>query len=357
MSEEHVVIEGEHTCFRLEGVTRPPVGVEVPGTLVEWLDPEDEVLVVTTGAQFGPYAVTLRTLAAAPPEDASWEDVTELSVVASTEVAIGELIDGPEEWVTVAPGHHRVRVSARGRTESAERERTFPDDDLDLEDEVPLEHYLVEMWPAPPAPPVVVRETSRHAREVVDPPPPDWPQERGPGLIAAHAVAADVRREPGCRVLSGRTCDVRVSAEAPLTPTRTFNRIKLANGWPPGNGGSLNHNDTVGYRASYYADPPDSDGLAPLLGTIETEVLEIAVPKRFVVSWNWRVAGPGGEPFPGNPRLLPADSRVTMTFAGINGAGQEPRTLVAVLHSAVPEEWGDDLTNLWDWDLAQRLRL
>jgi hypothetical protein len=357
-AQQSVVIEANHSCFKLFGAYGTEESLDSwSSTLVENLNHTDGVeadFIIKTGSQFGPFAVQLRVLQTSPPDPAErWEDVVEVSLTLGPEIGVGELIDGPEVWSHVDPGPHRLRVSARGRTESAEREQTFHDDDLDddVQDEA-LEHYLLELWPAAVTPPTCIRENSQFAHDTIDPPAPQWPVEREAGLIAARAVAADLRKVPGARSVSGQLGEVRVSMEVMDTPTRMFNRVKYANGWPPSNGGGISLNERIGDIAFHYADPPDSDGLAPLLGTIETEVIELAKPKRFAMRWNWRIAGSDGAPYPTNPRLLETDSTVTMTFAKISAAGQDTRTLIAVHHAGIPIEWVADLESLWLWDLA-----
>ena len=79
---------------------------------------------------------------------------------------------------------------------------------------------------------------------------------------------------------------------------------------------------------------------------------EFEKPKRFSLSWNWLIAGPGGDLGPNNSPLLESPSTVEMTFVKINDRGQAPRTLVTVRHLGVPAEWTADLPALWRWDIA-----
>ena len=137
-----------------------------------------------------------------------------------------------------------------------------------------------------------------------------------------------------------------------MTPTQAFNRLRYTNGWPPSNGGGISLNERVGDRAYHYGDRPDPDAQRPLLGTIETVVTEFEKPKRFSLSWNWLIAGPGGDLGPNNSPLLESPSTVEMTFVKINDRGQAPRTLVTVRHLGVPAEWTADLPALWRWDIA-----
>ena len=360
MTEHSWVLESGYGCVAVFGaVPVDPADLAIGGTLVEWLDlgsGESPVLMVKGGSQYGPFDVTVRLLDAAPDDpDESWEDVSEVSVTAADDLSLGDLETGPEHSVAAPPGSYRLRAAARGRTEGAARERTFPDEDGPSFDE-PLEHLLLELWPAPASAPAVVRETSRFAHEVVDPPAPQWPAERGPGLEAARRVAADLRGlGAGRRILSGELGVVELSTVVAGTRVRVYNRVKLASGWPPANGGTLSSKDAVGDRCRHYADPPDSDGVAPLLGMIETTVLEIDKPERLVLSWNWRVAGPDGRPYPTNPLLLAEDAVVELTFTqdGASRPPDEVRTRVEVRHGGVPAEWVEDLRALWAWEVAR----
>lgn len=357
MSERSWVLGSGYGSVAVFGA-RPvdPSDLVVGGTVVHWLDVgmgEPPLLLVRGGSQFGPFAVTLRLLAGAPVAlDASWEDVAEVSIDVR-DLALGDLEDGAGDPVDVASGTYRLRVSARGRAEGADRESTFRDEDSEIDLDEPLEHFLLELWPAAATPAEQVRETSRFAHELVHPPEPRWPAEREPGLAAARRVAADLR-DIGARRrrLSGELGTARLSVVVPGTRATIFNRVKLTNGWPTGNGGTLSPRIAVGDRSGHYADPPDSDGLAPLLGLIEMRVLEIDKPRRIALSWNWRVAGPDGRPFVTLPWLLEQDSTVVLDFAKAEGP-DEPRTRVTVTHSGVPREWEQDLQALWAWDVAR----
>lgn len=91
-----------------------------------------------------------------PPPPSEWEDVVEVSV---------QIPDGAEvRWVSWAAessgeidglsgGSYRARISARGRDSAAANE--FADTVLD--------HYRVELWPAPPADDEIVRVGSENA--------------------------------------------------------------------------------------------------------------------------------------------------------------------------------------------------
>ena len=64
---------------------------------------------------------------------------------------LGRRESGP---LDIPPGSYRVRVSARGRDAGADGE--FADG--------PVDFYLLEIWPAPPEPDLIIRSTSANAR-------------------------------------------------------------------------------------------------------------------------------------------------------------------------------------------------
>ena len=84
-----------------------------------------------------------------------WEDVVEVAF---------KIPHGAEpSWCTwageksgpldIPPGSYRVRVSARGRDAGADGE--FADG--------PVDFFLLEIWPAPPEPDLIIRSTSANA--------------------------------------------------------------------------------------------------------------------------------------------------------------------------------------------------
>jgi hypothetical protein len=102
-----------------------------------------------------PVRIVLTDVAPGCPEE-TWEDVVEVSidVPAGTEIRwtswageTGGELDG------IAPGSHRLRVSARGR--DAGRRGEFADE--------PVDAYLPQLWPAPPQPDAIVRVGSQDA--------------------------------------------------------------------------------------------------------------------------------------------------------------------------------------------------
>jgi hypothetical protein len=87
-----------------------------------------------------------------PPLLDDWEDVVEVSISLPT--------DADPTWSTwagehsgplaIPPGTYRVRVNARGRDDG--RDGEFADE--------PVDWYLIELWPAAPAPDAILRATT-----------------------------------------------------------------------------------------------------------------------------------------------------------------------------------------------------
>ncbi|MER7779450.1 hypothetical protein ABTZ21_31310 [Streptomyces sp. NPDC096191] len=131
------------------GQTNGLCGAAVPGCLL-----------LDTGPCTGRVGLTVEVHRAPPSLDDCWEEVVEASfrpVSASTAVlpcghaALCE--------VDLPPADHRVRYCGRGldRGEAADLRATAAAG--------PVGHYLLQFWPAPPAADLVVRQTSRSARD------------------------------------------------------------------------------------------------------------------------------------------------------------------------------------------------
>lgn len=352
--EMSVVLGSDEHGFVIEGPTPSlTASPSVPdNTLVAWWPdrhPEFAGFVVSTGSQWGPFGVRLLILEEHPgPVDERWQDVVEVSVGLTESIWVSEIVDGPVAKAACEPGDFRMRIAALGRSESAARDADL-DDDQDEEDaQEPLEHYLIELWPAVAEPARVLREDSQYARAIRIPPEPDWPAERDAGLKAAWALIRDLRGEAGARHLPGPLGSLTYTVEFDGTRAKLFNRLRYACGWPPCNGGSGSRNSATDY---YDATLPEYPGRYEQAGSIAITLLEADKPSRVVRQWNWiAVRGPLDDA----PRLLPSDSTVTLTFTAMKRDDHQPRTLVHLTHDGVPEAWVDDLQALWAWDLANR---
>ncbi|MDG9727774.1 MULTISPECIES: hypothetical protein [unclassified Streptomyces] len=141
-------------------------GAAVPGRLF-----------LVTGLHTGRVGLTVEVHGAPPPLDDGWEDVVEASFQpASASTVVLPWGDGPLCALDLLPVDHRVRYCGRGMDRGRQEELAV------LEGGAPVDHYLLQFWPAPPAEDLVVRQTSRsaahwhrHARGL---PPPPTPEQR-----------------------------------------------------------------------------------------------------------------------------------------------------------------------------------
>lgn len=343
-----VVIESEYTSFSIgSGFDTAMSGPTLPtNTLVQFPGGGDQwdAIWILTGTQFGPFSVTARELIAEPgPPGEEWEDVVELSVESAGALSVIEDFAEPRAPLSSGPGSFRIRVSARGRTESAARATREPHETEDTA--VPLEHYLVELWPASVSPAVVVRESSVFAFDAANPPKYEAP----PSELAAY--------EAGRRIIQSATSaaqpidgqdEVRVIAELSGSLARVRNVTMTNVGWPFCNGASGVFDASPGNRTGWSVTPPrigEATGYEPGHGEIETIVLEVDGRKKLIRSWNWQLQHAASP-------LLAANAVLEMKWSGKRGA---PVVLEVALRG-VPEAWRDDLTALWRWDLEQSQR-
>ncbi|MCB5169133.1 hypothetical protein LG634_30540 [Streptomyces bambusae] len=132
-------------------------------------------LLLLTGMHTGSVGFTVEVHDQAPPLDAGWEDVVEVSFRPAAE-GCGLFEWGGASWeLGLAVTDYRVRYSARGMDEGNRA-------DTRHEGDPPLDSYLLQFWPAPPAPDALLRHTAEvsaywHDWAVRLPPPPT-PAER-----------------------------------------------------------------------------------------------------------------------------------------------------------------------------------
>lgn len=133
-------------------------------------------LFLTTGLHTGQTRVAVELLDAPPPLGADWEDVVEVSFRPATAKAMLAQWAGEATWpLPLEPISYRLRYNATGMDQAWARDNLPSGEPL-------LDRYLLQFWPAPPAPDAVLRETSRaasywHAHARKQPRPPS-PQER-----------------------------------------------------------------------------------------------------------------------------------------------------------------------------------
>ncbi|GAA5215896.1 hypothetical protein GCM10023323_66760 [Streptomyces thinghirensis] len=140
-------------------------GAAVPGAL--WL---------STGLHTGRVGFTVEVHDQVPPLDPAWEDVVEASFRPVS--AISALVQwaGEASWeLDLKETDYRVRYCAQGLDEAHQQ-------DTRLDDEPQLDCYLLQFWPAPPAPDRVLKQASATAAYWHDyarrQPAPPTPAER-----------------------------------------------------------------------------------------------------------------------------------------------------------------------------------
>ncbi|EFL36477.1 conserved hypothetical protein [Streptomyces viridochromogenes DSM 40736] len=164
-------------------------------------------LFLTTGLHTGRVHLTVEVHTGEPPPDEQWEEVVEVSFrPSSTTVIIRPWADAPLCEFGLAEADHRVRYCGRDLDRAQDEELSV------LEGGDPVDHYLLQFWPAPPGPDRVVRQTSRtaeywhrHARSL---PPPPSPQEEAEAESrrreAQESVARAAREEAEALLWGGR---------------------------------------------------------------------------------------------------------------------------------------------------------
>lgn len=207
--------EGDlHACFA--GQRNGLCGAAVRGTLF-----------LITGLHTGEVGFTAEVHAAEPP-DSGGEDVVEASFRAEGRTRL--VTWGGSDWwdLELAPGDYRVRYS--GTAMDAGRER-----DTRLGGEPRQDNYLLQFWPAPPAPDVVVRESSAIAAYwhgfARDLPPPPTEEElaarREARRRAEEEARAEAERERLLREWGGALPAAPVR-DLPPGPLREFAKVDRA---------------------------------------------------------------------------------------------------------------------------------
>ena len=118
-------------------------------------------LVVQTGKHTGYVPLRIERHEAEPPPEPNWTEVVEASFTSVED----ELAIDPNRAIRWSEGFFRVRMCAVHYHHEFDEEADEP------------ERFLMQFWPAPPAPDRIVRQTSRyaaseHARAQATPPPP-----------------------------------------------------------------------------------------------------------------------------------------------------------------------------------------
>lgn len=157
-------------------------------------------LFLLTGTHTGRVGLAVELHRREPVLDDRWEDVVEVSFGLDGDgLTLTEWGGGGSYPLAVPGGAYRVRYCARGMT--AGRRGGVPE-----KGHPPWDHYLLQLWPAPPAPDRVVRESTaaaaywhRWARSLPPPPTPEQIAER-----ERREAEARRRREADLRAAADR---------------------------------------------------------------------------------------------------------------------------------------------------------
>lgn len=147
-------------------------------------------LFMVTGLHTGRVGFTVERHELPAQVDDSWQDIVEVSFrPTADEVALVQW-GGEAAWpLSIEPGDFRVRYSAHGMDEARQA-------DTILDDEPEKDRYLLQFWPAPPAPDQVLKQTSAHAaywhRYARELPPPPSAEEKA--RVAEHAEREEQAR-------------------------------------------------------------------------------------------------------------------------------------------------------------------
>jgi hypothetical protein len=351
-SREQLEVSSGHAGFALraeEGIALLESDT-IASSLVKTAEVAGVELWVRAGSQWGPYDVVVERLDAPPsPADDEWEDVVELSLSVGSELAVMDIEEfDPLVLVTEGAGEFRIRICARGR---AEGQRLAMSSD-DVEDLLPVEHFLLQSWAAPMSDHVIVR---LNAPLLTEEDRAAWPPEDEVGREAARAIGRDVDRAPGCRALSGQTGSVAVTATVTGTRRRMFRMLDALCGAPGGYMGGGSSEFEVGNVYSWHSLDDISEGGDRFTGEghLDQTLLEFCSPAYLVMSWTWINNGPDPEnPFEGASSFLsePSVVRFDLTEDATEDGGKQ--TTVQVRHDGLPVEWLDDMTTYWRWILA-----
>lgn len=145
------------------------------------IDPQPGgVALVFTGVHTGEVNVTVDVRDDAPPVNTEdWEEVVEVSLEAPNGDLwlAGPAAETPSQQLYPlltphGPGHYRIRVHARGRDGDQELDAGHSWDEADgardeeeeedLDNVEPTEHYLIITWPSEPAPQTIYKWTDKY---------------------------------------------------------------------------------------------------------------------------------------------------------------------------------------------------
>ncbi|WP_209446622.1 hypothetical protein [Streptomyces palmae] len=148
---------------------------------------------LTTGVHTGNVGFTVEVHDQAPPLAPEWEDVVEVSFRPVSDTSVLVQWAHEDSWeLDLAETDYRVRYCARGMDRARQK-------DTRLSDEPRLDSYLLQFWPAPPAPDRVLKQTSAIAAYWHDyarrQPPAPTPAERAEAVRLARLAQEQAEEE------------------------------------------------------------------------------------------------------------------------------------------------------------------
>ncbi|WP_018683565.1 hypothetical protein [Actinokineospora enzanensis] len=111
---------------------------------------------LVTGLHTGSVGLTVETHDAEPPVGEEWEEVVEAPFRSDGDTVLADWDSDVAVPLGLAAGDYRVRYCAVGMDEGHAH-------DTRMAGEPEVDRYLLQFWPAPPAPDEVIRQTSLHA--------------------------------------------------------------------------------------------------------------------------------------------------------------------------------------------------
>ncbi|WP_328491752.1 hypothetical protein OHS59_02675 [Streptomyces sp. NBC_00414] len=164
------------------GQTAGLCGAAIPGAL--WL---------STGLHTGRVGFAVEVHDDAPPVDPVWEDVVEVSFHPVSERSTLMQWAAEDTWeLDLAEISYRVRYCARGMDQGRNK-------DTRMSEEPQVDSYLLQLWPAPPGPDQVIRQTAEVAAYWHDyarkQPPPPTPEQRAEAERQAREAREKAERE------------------------------------------------------------------------------------------------------------------------------------------------------------------
>ncbi|MFJ8079249.1 hypothetical protein ACIQ6Y_01290 [Streptomyces sp. NPDC096205] len=150
-------------------------------------------LFLTTGLHTGDVGFTVEVHDHAPPLDPVWEEVVEASYRPVSDTSLLVQWAAEDSWpLGLEETDLRVRYCARGMDEAREA-------DTRGDAEAPYDHYLLQFWPAPPAPDRILKQTARTAAYwhgyAAEQPPPPTPAERAEAERRVRLTQEEEERE------------------------------------------------------------------------------------------------------------------------------------------------------------------